>query len=110
MTIKDNKFVIITKSKTIRCHLPKDANNILKHEINFIIKQNELLAEHTTKIRLVNYCPNIFMETIFMKTENSETNEPKKFVLNFSQGLDCHKAQINVLPLKTYQFIAFRKR
>ena len=28
------------------------------------------------------------METIFMNTENSKTNEPHKFVLNLSQGLD----------------------
>ena len=28
------------------------------------------------------------METIFMNTEDSETNEPNKFVLNFSQRLN----------------------
>ena len=28
------------------------------------------------------------METIFMNTENSETNKPNKFLLNFSQRLD----------------------
>ena len=28
------------------------------------------------------------METIFMNTENSKTNEPHKFVLNLSQKLD----------------------
>ena len=28
------------------------------------------------------------METIFMNTENSKTNEPHKFVLNLSQRLD----------------------
>ena len=28
------------------------------------------------------------METIFMKMENSKTNEPHKFVLNLSQRLD----------------------
>ena len=28
------------------------------------------------------------METIFMNTENSETNKPNKFFLNFSQRLD----------------------
>ena len=28
------------------------------------------------------------MEKIFMNTENSKTNEPNKFVLNFSQRLD----------------------
>ena len=28
------------------------------------------------------------METIFMNTENSKTNEPQKFVPNLSQRLD----------------------
>ena len=28
------------------------------------------------------------METIFMNTENSKTNDPHKFVLNLSQRLD----------------------
>ena len=28
------------------------------------------------------------METMFMNTENSKTNEPHKFVLNLSQRLD----------------------
>ena len=28
------------------------------------------------------------METIFMNTENSKTNEPYKFVLNLSKRLD----------------------
>ena len=30
------------------------------------------------KTRLINYCPNISMETIFMKTEKSKANEPHK--------------------------------
>ena len=28
------------------------------------------------------------METIFMDTENSKKNEPRKFILNLSQRLD----------------------
>ena len=46
----------------------------LKHEIEFIIKNNEYLAENKIK-----------METIFINTENSKTNESHKFVLI------CHK-------------------
>ena len=61
---------------------PKDVHENLKHETEFIIKSNELLAENTVKkTRLKNYCPNISMETISMNTENSKTNEPHKFVL-----------------------------
>ena len=32
------------------------------------------------------------METIFMNTENSKTNEPHKFVLNLSQRLDLRSS------------------
>ena len=38
-------------------------------------------------MRLDNYCPNISMETTFMNTENSKTNEPHKFVHSFSHRL-----------------------
>ena len=36
------------------------------------------------------------METIFMNTENSKTNEPLKFVLNLSQRLDLKSSNKNV--------------
>ena len=36
------------------------------------------------------------METIFMNTENSKTNEPLKFVLNFSQRLDLIRSDKHV--------------
>ena len=39
-------------------------------------------------MRLNNYCLNIIMETMFMNTENSKTNQPHKFVVNLSQRLD----------------------
>ena len=36
------------------------------------------------------------METIFMNTENSKTNEPHKFVLNLSQRLDLRVSNEHV--------------
>ena len=36
------------------------------------------------------------METIFMNTENSKTNEPHKFVLNMSQRLDLRSSNNHV--------------
>ena len=36
------------------------------------------------------------METIFMNTENSKTNEPNKFVLNLSQRLDLRSSDKRV--------------
>ena len=38
----------------------------------------------------------ISMETIFMNTENRKTNDPYKFVLNFSQKLDLKSSDKNV--------------
>ena len=48
-------------------------------------------------MRLDNYCPNISMETIFMNLENSKTNEPQKFVLNLSQGIDLRSSNKHVI-------------
>ena len=36
------------------------------------------------------------METIFMNTENSKTNEPHRFVLNLSQRLDLRSSNKHV--------------
>ena len=49
-------------------------------------------------MRLVNYHPNISMETIFMSTESSKTNEPHKFVLNLLQSLDLKSSEKYVAP------------
>ena len=48
------------------------------------------------------------METIFMNTENSKTNEPHKFALNLSQRLDLRSSK-NMLLFKTYLFITRQK-
>ena len=37
------------------------------------------------------------METIFMNTENSKTNEPNKFILNLSQRLDLQSSDKHVV-------------
>ena len=49
------------------------------------------------------------MQKIFMSKENSKTNEPHKFVLNFSQRLGL-RVQIIMLFFKTYLFITCGKR
>ena len=36
------------------------------------------------------------METTFMNTENSKSNEPHKFILNFSQRLNLRSSNKNV--------------
>ena len=82
-------FVFLTaEPKTFDFDLPKGVGINLKHQIYFIIKHNDLLAEHQQKARLGNYCANMSMETIFINIESSKTNELQKFVLNLSQRLN----------------------
>ena len=52
-------------------------------------------------MKLVNYYPNLSMETTFMNTENSKTIESHKFVLILPQRLDLrsyrkHDALLNL--------------
>ena len=47
-------------------------------------------------MRLVNYCPNINMEMIFMNTENSKMSERHKFVYNLSQKLDLKSSNKDI--------------
>ena len=44
------------------------------------------------------------METIFMSTEKSKTNEPRKVVLNLSQRLDLRSSNkhVSLQNLSTY--------
>ena len=61
---------------------PKNVDKNLKHEIEFIIKCNESLAEHKNKkMRLINYSQNIRMETIKQVKPVNHTN----------LFLTCHK-------------------
>ena len=54
---------------------PKDVDENLKHEIEFIIKSNESLLKNKIKQDRTVIVKNISTETIFTNTENSETNE-----------------------------------
>ena len=54
---------------------PKDIDENLKHEIEFIIKSNESLLKNKIKQDRTIIVKNISTETIFTNTENSETNE-----------------------------------
>ena len=73
--------------------MPEDAEKDLNCEIEFIIESNESLAgfimKNKTEQLLLKYKR---METIFMNTENSRTNEPHKFVLNLWQKLDLRSS------------------
>ena len=54
---------------------PKDVDENLKHEIEFIIESNESLLKNKIKQDRTIIVKNISTETIFTNTENSETNE-----------------------------------
>ena len=92
----NNKLVITTVPITFCFDLRKAVDNSSKNEIDSIIKHDELLAEHTIKNEIDNYCPNISMKTILMNRENSKTDEPHKFVFDLSQKLDLRSPNKHV--------------
>ena len=47
-----NKIVITLVSKTFSFDLLNDADKNLEHEINFIMKHNKFLSEHTIKNKI----------------------------------------------------------
>ena len=68
--------------------MPKDADENMKHEIKFIIKSNESLAQNKIKNDIGQLLSKYRMEIIFVKIENSKTNKPNKFVVNLPYILD----------------------
>ena len=72
---EDKKLVIRKKDSKLYINICLNLLTIIwLHEIDFIIKYNGVLAEHTIKKSLDNYCLNVSMETIFIIRENTETN------------------------------------
>ena len=106
IVIMEENMIVIRDPKTFSFDFdwPKSVDENLKHETELIIKNNESLTENEIKTRLNNYCPIITMETIFMNTENSKTNEPHKFVLNLSKRLDLRSSNkyVALQNLSTY--------
>ena len=49
MYIDDNKLVIIKEAETVSFSLAKKVEKSLKHEVDHIVKRNEILAEHKMK-------------------------------------------------------------
>ena len=49
MIINDNKLALITEQKTFHFDLPKRVENSVNFGIDFIIKHNEVFAEHVIK-------------------------------------------------------------
>ena len=52
MIIKNNKHVIITDTKTLHFDFPKDVENTLRHETDYITNHNEFLAKYAIKTQI----------------------------------------------------------
>ena len=76
--------------------LPKDVDENLRREIEFVIKSNVSLAEIIIKNEIEQLLLKNKHGIIFMNIENSKTNEPHIFVLNLSQGLDLRSSHKHV--------------
>ena len=67
---------------------PKDVDENLKHEIEFIIKSNESLAENKIKNETEQLLLKYKHGNNIHDHGKQKTSEPHKFVLNLSQTLD----------------------
>ena len=99
MHIDINSLVIITEPKIVHFDLSIDVDNNLSHEIDLIIQNKEILAEHAIKIEISHILSkHISMETIFMNSENRKMSEPLKFFLNLPQRLGWRSSNKHVSP------------
>ena len=86
--MKDN-MLVIREPKTFHFNfdLPKVVEKNFKHDMEFIMKRNESLAEHKIKNEIDQLLLKYKHGHDIYKTENSRTNKPHKFVLNLQQRL-----------------------
>ena len=59
-----------------------------RNEIDFIVKHNAFLVDHTMKSKLLDHCSYIGIETMFINMKNIEGNEPHNFFVKVLQKLD----------------------
>ena len=94
--IGDNKLIITTALTTFHFYLAKDDIN-LKHEICFIMKYNELLAEH----KIINETRQLLSKckhgNDIHEHKNSKTNEPHRFFNNLSRRLNLKCSSKNIV-------------
>ena len=83
----EQNIIVINDPKTFDFDfdLPKDFDENLKHETEFIIKSNRPLAGNKIKNEIEQL---LLKYKHGMNTENGKTNELHNFVLNFSHRLD----------------------
>ena len=114
--IMQENLNLIRCPKMFRFHLdqPKDVDDTLKHETEFIIKINESLAENQIKdkidqLLLKHKHGNNFREhkkqSQKFGTQETATNKPQKFVFSFSQqrlDLRSSKKHVALQSLPSY--------
>ena len=59
-----------------------------RNEIDFIVKHNAFLVDHTMKSKLLDHCSYIGIETMFINMKNIEGNEPHNFFVKVLQKLN----------------------
>ena len=81
MYLYDCNLVVVTEPKTITFNLTNRIDNSLNHETEYIIEQNEVLAEHTIKMRLLGYYFKFKNGSNILEHGNYKTNDPLSFFL-----------------------------
>ena len=108
MHIGDNKLAITTKPKNFHFDLLKYTGISLKHEICYIKKNNDLLAEHTIKNEIIQLFSRYNHRNDIHWHRNSKTIDSHKVVLNLSQQLDLRSSNKHV-ALQTCLLITLGK-
>ena len=87
-------MIVITDPKTFcfSFDYPKDVDENLKREIEFIIKSNTNLAEKKIKNETEQLLLKYKQGNNIHEHGNSETSQPHKFILSLSQRLDLRKS------------------
>ena len=90
----EENMVAIREPKTFYfdLYLPKDADKNLRHEIEFLIKNNECLADNKIKNEIKQLLSKYKNGNDIHEHGNNKTNELHKFVLELTKRLDLRSS------------------
>ena len=96
--IMEQNMIVIRDPKTFGFNFDgsKYVDENLKHEIEFITKSNDSLAENKIKNEIEQLLSKYKHGNYIHEHRNSNTNEPHKFALNLSQRLDLRSSNKHV--------------
>ena len=97
----EENMIVIRDPKTFCLNFdwPRDVHENLKHEIEFITKSNESLADNKLKNKIQQLLLKYKHGNDIHNTESRKMNEPHKFLLNLSQRLELKSSNKHV-PLQ----------